>query len=76
MDLVQDMVRNPPADRAPNWLGWSTEVWTVASAEIWLRHEADPGFADRFREEGLPAATFSVHSRSPERNEARIAAGS
>jgi asparagine synthase (glutamine-hydrolysing) len=72
MDMVKDMVENPPANRAPNWLGWPTQIWTILSTEVWLRQQADPGFVDRFRAEGLPGASSSVHRRV----DAAVVAGS
>jgi hypothetical protein len=32
-------------------MAWADDVWRLATLEIWLRSEADPGFCERAEEE-------------------------
>jgi asparagine synthase (glutamine-hydrolysing) len=65
-DVVRRMVDEPPAARGHNWLGWMSTVWSFVSAECWLRHQADRGFAERVRERGLPQPKWTARTAEPQ----------
>ena len=58
-----------PAIGEAGWYDWFGSIWRLASTEIWLREEADPGFAGRARSEPDVLATI----RSDHRVRRRVA---
>lgn len=55
---LQHELRRGPAGHPGGGRGWVRSVWRLAAAECWLRHQADPGFAERFSlRAGVRAAT-------------------
>ena len=64
---VRRLVDDPPAVGEANWLGWMSTVWYLVAAECWLRCQADAGFVERLRLEGLsePMCTVQHAVKTP-----------
>ena len=65
LDAVRRMLDHPPGADDPNRLRWMIDVWRLATAECWLRHQEDPGIVETLRERPLPQPRWTVHRTYP-----------
>ena len=63
-DAVNALLNEVPGDRAPGFDTWGPAVWTLASAEMWLRAETGRGDEIRAIVASTPAPS-DVHIASP-----------
>ena len=61
--LLDRLPAEPPTDHRTRLAVWSGTVWRLATAECWLRTQADPTF---FVPHGRPVATTLVGTADPE----------
>lgn len=46
-DAIHRLLERPPDVGEPGWHTWGPQAWSMASAECWLRHQADDGISIR-----------------------------
>jgi hypothetical protein len=62
--MVRDVFFSAPRDRRP--LGWAGIVWRLATAECWLRTQADGAFPERVLETwGLAQPRYEIRETKP-----------